>query len=597
MEKKIPIKDIYPLIGKNIKDTYVELERILGNKNPFASIGIGQGYLLWKDTRRNWQQMIAASDIEQEAIRATKYELKKELIPLLGEDNAEKLFTTPDDSYIYYDYDGQDIKILITGWGYEKPVQHNVRPDIEDITKPNPVTIAFVRDGERLANYQFGIQLPKQVKGLWTAPDGMYGFSNLKSGSQCTLVDIKSGKRFTLRVVPGQSHYDFDITTYCQLRIKATADMMPCVGENVYVSYNNKSFEAVTDTLGEATLSLPYVEAGLIRATLREQTQTKVVSMQGAEIIFAFESEKSVEEPEVVPPVEAGVETNIEVIVLENSNPKVGRKVVINYGGNTIEGETNDFGLFAHRVTIIPDASCRVSVDGYDVQEHILAETPSNIFTFDKEIVEGDHHLLVKRKNGEVEGAYPVIVDYNNQTMRFTSDDNGIVILPTMEQGASFAVTNGNNNENISTYTFDTQQLEYIFYIEEEEIKDIKLTFLDYYERPIRCQSVSLEQKDTMTELEATLDEDASMTFPETTFAKNQEIAVNINGAEREFRAILFTIDEGEYEYVLQEEKPKLLWGVVLLQVAVLLAMIALLGLVWYLFEPSARELFNFIYN
>ena len=112
MEKKVPINDIYPLIGKTIKDTYNEIDRLLGDKNPFASIGIGTGFLVWKDARRNWQQMIAASDVEQEAIRATKYELKKELSPILGEENAEKLFTTPDDSYIYYDYDGGILRFL-----------------------------------------------------------------------------------------------------------------------------------------------------------------------------------------------------------------------------------------------------------------------------------------------------------------------------------------------------------------------------------------------------------------------------------------------------------------------------------------------------
>ena len=93
------------------------------------------------------------------------------------------------------------------------------------------------------------------------------------------------------------------------------------------------------------------------------------------------------------------------------------------------------------------------------------------------------------------------------------------------------------------------------------------------------------------------LNEEGSTYFPEDTFAKYSDIATNIIGSEREFKPIVFTTEEDEYEYILQEEKPKLLWRTVLLQIAILLALIAILAVVWYLFEPLSRGLYDLIYN
>ena len=585
MEKKVPINDIYPLIDRTIKDTYNDLNELLGEKNPFASIGIGTGFLIWKDTRRNWQQMIAASDIEQEAIRATKYELKKELTPILGEDNAEKLFTTPDDSYIYYDYDGEDIKILITGWGYEKPVRHNVKPDIEDISLPNPVSISFIHDGRRLANYAFGIQLPKQIKRLCTSEDGTYQFTNLKVGSQCTLIDPKSGKRFILRVVQQQFHYDFDITSFCQLKFKTKRDNAPSPGEVIDVSYNDKNFQLITDSNGEVSLELPYIANSTISATVMDQTKSEIINERGNEITFLFESEKS------------AVETSVEAIVMANNQPQANKHVTIKYGENCYEGATNDLGIFSHRVTITPGELCDVAVDGYESQQRALDETTTNIFAFNKDAI-ADYHLLVQHRNGDVCGQYNVYVDYDGKRTLYTTDENGTLTLPQMAEDTEFIVTDGNNCDNYSQYTFKNNELEYIFFVDDNDgKKNIKLTILDYFQRPLNCKAVRIHQEGTDADIETKLDEEGSTYFADDTFAKYQDISVEIIDSERKYRPIVFTTEDDEYEYILQEEKPKLSWDIVLLQIVVLLAIIALLGLIWYLFEPLSKELFDLIYN
>lgn len=584
MEKKVPINDIYPLIGKTIKDTYNDIDRLLGDKNPFASIGIGVGFLVWKDTRRNWQQMIAASDIEQEAIRATKYELKKELAPILGEENIEKLFTTPDDSYIYYDYDGADIKILITGWGYEKPVRHNVKPDIEGIEMPNPVSISFSQHGQRLANHAFGIQLPKQVKRLYTSLDGVYLFTNLKVGAQCTLIDFKSGRRFLLKVIQSQSHYDFDVTTYCQLTVKVRCDDMPRAGEVVDVVYDEQAYQLVTDDGGMASLKLSYHANKSISATLRGQTKIEPINDNGNEITFLLEDSRA-------------LYADVEVVVLSDNQPVANKNVSIIYGGNSFDGVTNEYGRLSLHTIFIPNEYCSVSVDGYEMQQRTLSDSTNNIFTFNKDAAMA-YHLLIRKQNGEICSSYSVYLEYDETNRLYKSDNNGAILLPHIADGQEFVVTDSNNCENISIYRFNKRESEYIFFIDEKpEIKDIKLTILDYYQRPIKCREISLDQKETGTVLSTELDSEGSAYFSEETFAKYQDIAVNIIGGDREFRPITFATEEEEYEYILQEEKPKLLWKTVLLQLFVLLALVIILGIFWFLFEMLGYGLFDFIYN
>ena len=584
MEKKVPINDIYPLIGKTIKDTYNEIDRLLGDKNPFASIGIGTGFLVWKDARRNWQQMIAASDVEQEAIRATKYELKKELSPILGEENAEKLFTTPDDSYIYYDYDGGDIKILITGWGYEKPVRHNVKPDIEGIEMPNPISISFVHDGQILANYAFGIQLPKQVKRLYTSLDGVYRFTNLKVGAQCTLIDLKSGKRFLLKVVQGQAHYDFDITSYCQLTIRVRHDEMSSAGEVVDVVYDDKAYQLITDSNGEASLKLTYHANSSISATARGENRVVLINENGNTITFSFESPKP-------------VNVDIEVVVVCDNQPVANKSVAISYGDQSINGTTDDYGRFSHHTTIIPDKSCYVIADGYDAQQRILCSSISNVFVFNKGS-DAPYRLLILSRDGEVCSRYSVYMEHNEQNLLYKSDDNGVILLPRIEDGCEFVVTDASNCDNISMYRFSKQQQEYIFYVDDKPAaKDIKLTILDYYQRPISCREVSLDQGTTGTAISINLDSEGSALFSEKTFTKYQDITANIVNGDREFNPIVFHTEDDEYEYVLQEEKPKLMWKTVLLQLAVLMALMLVLGLAWVLFEVVGEKLFDIIYN
>lgn len=593
MEKKTPTRDIYPVTTKNIKGISEDLIRVFGAEVPFAKFSIGGGFYVWSDNRCNWLQMIAASESEQKVIRDAYYEFKKRFIPLLGEQNAEILFTIPDESYIYYCRVGGETKFLITGWGFMKPTKHTGGPDIINVKDTHSTSWSLCYDGTPLPNYEFGIKAGNDVKRKITPSDGVFKLEKCDVGSSYTIVDLKSGKEFNVMVTSENRHYDFDITTRCKLVLSATEGTTPIVGECINVAYNEKAYSATTNQEGKAEIALPYFENTIIEATLRGESKCDIIQLAGNEIAFNFQSEVA---PEIT--------TTVEVEVYKDSMPSPNEFVTVSYSGRVFNGITDLNGKYSCVVKIVEGAVCEVSVGDYENKSRELTQTLYNLFRFDKqsEIVDDKTlftpHIFIKGEEGYIGSKYPIRVEYNGISTQYVSDENGIVQLPEMEAGAEMVVYDVLHDDNIERYTLDAETLEYIFHIPNKPVKqDIKVMFRDYYDRPVKCDSVRFYQEETLIEHTTTLDEEGCAYFDYDTFLYDRELTATINGWERTCKPIAFTIEEGEYAYLIQELKPKTNWQVILLQIFALLAAIALVGVVWILFEPLCREIFDLIYN
>lgn len=593
MEKKTPTRDIYPVTTKNIKGISEDLIRAFGAEVPFAKFSIGGGFYVWSDNRCNWLQMIAASESEQKVIRDAYYEFKKRFTPLLGEQNAEILFTIPDESYIYYCRVGGETKFLITGWGFMKPTKHTGGPDIIDVKDIHSTSWSLCYDGTPLPNYEFGIKAGNDVKRKITPNDGVFKLEKCDVGSSYTIVDLKSGKEFNVMVTSENRHYDFDITTRCKLVLSATEGATPIVGECINVAYNEKAYSATTNQEGKAEIALPYFENTIIEATLRGESKCDIIQLAGNEIAFNFQSEVA---PEIT--------TTVEVEVYKDSMPSPNEFVTVSYSGRVFNGITDLNGKYSCVVKIVEGAVCEVSVGDYGNKSRELTQTPYNLFRFDKlsEIVDDKTlitpYIFIKGEEGYIGSKYPIRVEYNGISTQYVSDENGIVQLPKMEAGAEMVVYDVLHDDNIERYTLDAETLEYIFHIPNKPVKqDIKVMFRDYYDRPVKCDSVRFYQEETLIEHTTTLDEEGCAYFDYDTFLYDRELTATINGWERTYKPIAFTIEEGEYAYLIQELKPKTNWQVILLQIFALLAAIALVGAIWILFEPLCREIFDLIYN
>lgn len=586
MEKKSSINDVHKVVQKDLVELHKTLSKKLGDYNPFAKFSIGGGFYVWTDSRRKWTQMCSASDLEQSFVRAALFDTKQRISAILGEKTADLLFTTPDDSYIYFSNEGENIEILLTGWAFKKPTRVRGQGDVDEIKRDNPVGISFIYDNQVLCNYEFGIQLPKQIKHLITNYEGVYQFANLKVNEKFAIVDFPTNQHFQLVVVEGQEQYNFDVTVYSRLDISATLGAAPLEGENINVVYHGKSYDVTTGPDGLASLKLPYFENTDIAATVRDMTQHENVNCEGNHMHFHFEP------PQVL--------TDVEVSVVIDGQPALEHEVEIHYGEDVFEGKTNAEGKYSCQVGLKDGAPCSVSVPGFNPQTKLLT-SEKNIFLFEKTSEEVppvlfNPHIKIECEDGSIAGNYSIQVLYDSNMKDYTSDEEGIVPLPQMEEGKIMKVFDGLNPENSCEYELDSNQLEYIFRVPNQNRK-IKVTILDEHEKPFVCDQVNFKQESPSSELTVSLDSNGSTFFEEDTFATNKDLTVSILGSKKKYDPIVFTLDEGEYEYILQEKNSRSSWRMILLQILAVIAILAFALLLWPFIKALSMILFDIIYN
>ena len=600
MERKSSVKDIHKYINQDYSELYKTLCAKLGVSNPFARFSIGAGNYVWLDNRCQWNRMIDASELKQSIIHESLSQTKAEVATKIGSKTAEALFTTPDNSYIYYNDDNGDVKILITGWGFKKPVRIVSGPDTTTVPQKNPISISFSYDGERLKNYEFGLRLAKQVKRLNTDNNGLYVFDNLKVGENYVVTDINNNKDFSLNIVEGQSLYDYDVTKYTTLDVSAISDDQPITGEVVGITYHGKKYDTTTNANGHATIQLPLYDGESVTASMRDKDECTRISGDGGKIEFVFKTEKPIE------PEKKFVE--IQISVMKDSEILPSQPVTISYGGTSFDGITDAKGIFQKQMEEIPDATCTVSIPGYKSQSKTLDSNCLNIFVFEKTTAQTppadvfNPYILVKRENGDVINNYPVSVEYEGNVTNYVSNSEGIVALSDMEDGKMMKVTDEINLDNVVDYTLDKEQKEYVFIIpeeEKEEPKDIRVMFRDLKGNPIVCNNVTFRQ-DGKPELTIQLDDNGNAFFKDDTFDLNAPLSAHINGWSNaeQYPPIPFTLEKDEYEYLLQEKEPKTksTWWKILLEILAVLVAISSLWLLWPFFEGFCLGMFESIY-
>lgn len=594
MERKSSVNEVHKVVQKDFSELFKILSERLGQDNPFAKMSIGNGYYLWSDTRCQWNQMIAAGEFEQSIVKDALVRTKKDIASIVGNNTADLLFTTPDDSYIYYNEEDGDVKILITGWGFKKPVRVTGDPDGGKLRRKNLVTLSFSYDGEKLPMYEFGVQIPTQIKKFKTDKTGHYRFNNLTQ-KELLLKDFVTEKDFRLVVEEGREEYDFDVTVYAKLLLKATFDNNPVVGETISVQYCGKNYEVVTDSDGSALVQLPLHDNEQATATLRGQSHSETILSGVNNIEFVFKA-----------PIEE-VFTDIEVSVVEDRKPAVGRTVVITYAGKQYNGATNEQGLFTQRVNVEDGESCSVAVPDYESQSKVLQETAVNVFRFEKSAAHHESpvepaklvpYILIEGVDGFIGKKYPISVEYNGVTIDYISDENGIVQLPEMEEGKTMKVTDGLNSYNIAEYELKSERIEYVFHVpyktKKEEAK-IKIMLRDVDGKPIKCDRVRFLQEGTNDVL-AYLNENGDTYLGDDTFNVDKPISVSIQGGVKEYVPFAFTLDKNENEYLLQE-KNTTLWLSILLQILLVLALIVAACYIWPVLTAIFAETFEGLYQ
>lgn len=588
MEKKSSVNDIHSLINKDRVRLYKSLNDKLGDQNPFAKFSIGGGFYVWSDAKCQWSQMISAPEQKQNFVRHALMQTRKSISSILGEKSAELLFTVPDDSYIYYNDDADDIRILITGWGFMKPVRISGGSDVDELEMKVPVSISFSIDGRKLPEYEFGLQLPKQLKKEATDSEGLYYFDDLNEGRHLVIVDLNTNRKFDLVVSKGRTHYDFDLSSMCNVTCKVCAGGKPVCGEIARLIYGGRVFELTTDELGQAVVELSYSPKEEIQVTLRDQVKQDCIKAEGNVFLFDFE------EPELPVRTDIVVSAFIDTLPLEN------KEVCISYGGKEYKGVTDSNGSYTQNVEVLPEQKCEVSVSGFIPEAKVLKREEVNEFVFSETSRSFEPCVIVRNSDEQPVGSYPVVVEYNGHVSDFVTDDNGCVKLQEMTEGRRMKVTDGKHPDNFSIYELKYNEPEYVFYVPDPEPDQepmIKATFVEPDDSPILCDKVRFCEMETGREYSGIPDEHGSIEFPQVALPVDKVITAEIIESGKDTIRVDFTLDEGESEYVFQRKQEKFKWWRVMLHILAVIAAIAFLIILWVFLEQFSVYIFDLIHK
>ena len=512
--KKVLTKDVYQTISSDIQAIYKDLQKEFGSDTLFAKFDIGGGFYLWSDHRNGWKPMNEASAAVQQDVRAVFLREKEEMIKKKGNAIAERLFTYPDDSYIYFKDDGGEIEVLLTGWGFKKPVKHDPQPNFKKIKVEQSITVSFSVDGVPQPEYAFAIKLPTGAKQLLTGQDGRHVIGKLKAGENRKLIDAE-GKEHLLEIIEGQTHYDFNVTPekkepekeleplkLFQPYIKVVDEDgnplsdYPLTIDIEGMSYDSKSsIEGKVDDLRvmwhsldadgnvmEQHLIADYIT--VIDGNNSEHTETVHLQMDQEEYMFVVPKAPE-EELEPLKLFQPYIK-----VVDEDGNPLPDYPLTIDIEGksydskSSLEGKVDDLRVMWHSL----------DADGNVTEQHLIA----------------DHITII----------------------------------------------DGNNSEHTEIIRLEMEQEEYMFVIPKAPERIITIRVRDASDRPMECERMVISQSG-MEDINLRPTLDGSVNISAAELNTQEPLSVSLKGAKEVFAPIGFTLDDEEDEYLLQEQEVK----------------------------------------
>lgn len=202
------------------------------------------------------------------------------------------------------------------------------------------------------------------------------------------------------------------------------------------------------------------------------------------------------------------------------------------------------------------------SVEFPNLQGHVERsfEVISDVETYDayiKKLIKYSPVLFVEDQNGNAVQDYNVKVVVNGQDSIFNSGIDGVIQLPTMQEGQKFIVIDIANYANTEEYNITQAEAKtpYHFHIKRAEKAKVGITVLDKSGKPISKATVDLAIGDTPCQ-QITAD-DGRAEFPGDVFVAG-DIPVNltIKGKGLIKSNLKYSPDNTEYIIQLQDKKP-----------------------------------------
>lgn len=251
---------------------------------------------------------------------------------------------------------------------------------------------------------------------------------------------------------------------------------------------------------------------------------------------------------------------SVSVKVLDQNNSGVkGEPVIVRSSVGEKNLSTNDDGIV--NIGELPYGET-FSVEFPNLQGHVersfeVIPGVDNYDAYIKKLIKYSPVLFVEDQNGNAVQDYNVKVVVNGQDSIFNSGMDGVVQLPTMQEGQKFIVIDTANYANTEEYNINQAEAKtpYHFHIKRAEKAKVGITVLDKSGKPIPKATVDLAIGDTPCQQITA--EDGRAEFPGDVFVAG-DIPVNltIKGKGLIKSNLKYSPDNTEYTIQLQDKKP-----------------------------------------
>lgn len=264
------------------------------------------------------------------------------------------------------------------------------------------------------------------------------------------------------------------------------------------------------------------------------------------------------EEPEKEPEPLVKKTQHVAVRVIDqNSNPIDGEVVQINSSNGLATKVTSEKGLVD--VGNLPyGESFSVSFPNLAGNQERTFEVEHGVETYDafiKKLVKYTPLLFIEDQNGNAVQDYNVKVVIKGQDTVYNSGMDGVIQLPTMQEGQKFVVIDTANYANTEEYNITQAEAKtpYHFHIKTAEKTKVGITVLDKAGKPIPKASVNLRIGDTPCHQQT--GEDGRAEFPYDVFMEGViPVTLNIKGKGKIKSNLQFTPDITEYTIQLHDK-------------------------------------------
>ncbi len=270
--------------------------------------------------------------------------------------------------------------------------------------------------------------------------------------------------------------------------------------------------------------------------------------------------EEPEDKPEVVTPKNKKEQHVVIRVNNQNGKPVDDERVSVRTDAGEREGYTDENGVFdlgnlPYHSTFgvkFPDIPA--------IQERVFEVEPK-VEQYDvhiKKFVNYSPILFVDDQNGNVVENYDVKVVISGQDTTFNTGTNGMIQLPTMQEGQKFIVIDSANYANSQEYsvTSENAKAPYKFTIKRVVRAQVGITLLDKNGKPL--EGVAIDVNAGTTPCQQTTDKDGRAEFPSEVFSPGDvDLTLYTKGSGTIKTKLNYTPETTEYTIRLQGKKPR----------------------------------------